>query len=67
MTAGVSPVAPQVVGTPAGRTAYAATPISPSVQKATTTPEAQLPSRYDPSMTEPRPATDGVSGISIYA
>jgi hypothetical protein len=67
MSAGVSPVSPVVRGTPASRTAYEATPVSPSVQKATTTPAAELPGKYDPGTTEARPANDGLTGFSVYA
>jgi hypothetical protein len=67
MSAGVSPVSPVVRGTPASRTAYEATPVAPSVTKATTTPAAELPSKYDPGVTRPRGANDGLTGFSVYA
>jgi hypothetical protein len=67
MSAGVSPVSPVVAGTPASRTSYEATPVSPAVQKATQITTSAPPSRYDPSTTEPRKPNDGLTGFSVYA
>jgi len=67
MTAGVSPVSPVVHGTPASRTVYEATPLTPAVEKATAVTKADPPSVLDPSQTEPRQPNDGYSGFSTYA
>lgn len=67
MTAGVSPISPVVHGTPASRTVYEATPLTPPVEKATAVPEADPPSVLDPSKTKPRDPGDGYSGFSTYA
>jgi hypothetical protein len=67
MTAGVSPVSPVVHGTPASRTVYEATPLTPAVEKATAVAKADPPSVLDPSQTEPRKPNDGYSGFSTYA
>lgn len=67
MSAGVSPVSPVTRGTPASSPQFEATPISPAVQKASFTPEGQLPSKNDPSVTQPRQANDGLTGFSVYA
>lgn len=67
MTAGVSPVSPVVHGTPASRTSYDATPITPAVEKATAMVKADPPSSLDPSLTQPRQPNDGFSGFSTLA
>ncbi len=67
MSAGVSAISPVVIGTPASRTQYEPTPVSPTVQKATVTASAEMPSKFDPSKTEPRPANNGLTGFSFYA
>jgi hypothetical protein len=67
MSAGVSPVSPVVRGTPANRTSYEATAVSPPVQKATCITTSDPPSRYDSSLTVPRQPTDIVSGFNIFA
>ncbi|NBC37002.1 hypothetical protein GTZ99_10585 [Novosphingobium sp. FSY-8] len=67
MTAGVSPVSPVTKGTPASRTQYEATPVTPAVTKATAEPKAEPPSRYDPNVATPRPANNGLDGFNIYA
>jgi len=67
MSAGVSPVSPVVAGTQAARTQYDATPVSPAVKKASTLVSADPPSRYDPSMTKPRPVNDGFQSFSLMA
>jgi len=67
MSAGVSPVSPVVAGTEADRTQYDATAVSPVVKKASTLVSADPPSRYDPSLTAPRPVNDGFQSFSVYA
>lgn len=67
MTAGVSPISPVVRGTPASRTTYEATPITPAVEKATAMIRVDPPSVTDPGQTEPRQPNDGFSGFSTYA
>ncbi len=67
MTAGVSPVSPVVRGTPASRTQYDATPVSPSVPKASAQVTADPPSRYDTSQTTPRQPHDITSGVNVMA
>lgn len=67
MTAGVSPVSPVVRGTPASRTMYEATPLTPAVEKATAMTRADPPSVTDPRQTTPRQPNDGFSGFSTYA
>ncbi|BEV02450.1 hypothetical protein [Novosphingobium olei] len=62
MSAGVSPISPVLSGTPASRTSYDSTPVSPPVQKATCITTQDPPSRYDPSVTVPRQPTDITSG-----
>lgn len=67
MSGGVSPVSPVVAGTPADRKVFEATAVSPAVQKASMVVTSDPPSRYDPSVTVPRGANDGLQGFSIYA
>ena len=67
MTAGVSPVSPVVRGTPANRTQYEATPVSPPVAKAITLVSADPPSLYDSSQTTPRQPFDLTSGVNVMA
>lgn len=67
MSAGVSPISPVVRGTPASRTQYDATAVSPAVAKATMRVSADPPSRNDPSQTVPRQPNDITSGINVMA